>query len=94
MYQKTDARLSKKIKELTAETKSLVDERDNLKKKLKGFEDYDEIKRELQIMKVNTLHIYIYRNESQLFLSMLNSLQVTMTTMISMPMMFSKKIVH
>lgn len=94
MYQKTDARLSKKIKELTAETKSLVDERDNLKKKLKGFEDYDEIKRELQIMKVNTLHIYIYRNESQLFLSMLNSLQVTMTTMISMPMTFSKKIVH
>lgn len=52
LYQKTEQRLSKKIKELTAESKSLLSERDNLRKKLKGFEDYDEIKRELQIMKV------------------------------------------
>ncbi|KAI9258575.1 CASP C terminal-domain-containing protein [Helicostylum pulchrum] len=51
LYQKTDQRLSKKIKDLTAESKSLLSERDNLRKKLKGFEDYDEIKRELQIMK-------------------------------------------
>lgn len=52
MFQKTDTRLSKKIKELNAENKSLMEERDNLKKKVKSFEDYDEIKRELQIMKV------------------------------------------
>lgn len=52
MFQKTDTRLSKKVKELNVENKSLMEERDNLKKKVKSFEDYDEIKRELQIMKV------------------------------------------
>ncbi|CAO0803290.1 unnamed protein product [Mucor circinelloides] len=51
MFQKTETRLSKKIKELTAEKKTLTEERENLKKKMKHFEDYDEIKRELQIMK-------------------------------------------
>ncbi|RCH81588.1 hypothetical protein CU098_003346, partial [Rhizopus stolonifer] len=51
LYQKTESRLSKKIKDLTAETQTLVEERDSLKKKIKGYEDYDEIKRELQIMK-------------------------------------------
>ncbi|KAL9537780.1 hypothetical protein MBANPS3_011471 [Mucor bainieri] len=51
MFQKTETRLSKKIKELTAENKALSEERENLKKKMKHFEDYDEIKRELQIMK-------------------------------------------
>ncbi|KAG2232566.1 hypothetical protein INT48_000946 [Thamnidium elegans] len=50
LHQKTDQRLSKNIKNLTAESKSLLSERDNLRKKLKGFEDYDEIKRELQIL--------------------------------------------
>ncbi|KAL7310460.1 hypothetical protein PS15m_009957 [Mucor circinelloides] len=51
MFQKTETRLSKKIKELTTEKKTLTEERENLKKKMKHFEDYDEIKRELQIMK-------------------------------------------
>ncbi|KAF7729005.1 hypothetical protein EC973_005036 [Apophysomyces ossiformis] len=51
LYQKTETRLSKKIKELTDETKALTEETERLKKKLKGFEDYDEIKRELEIMK-------------------------------------------
>ncbi|KAG0162584.1 hypothetical protein DFQ30_001687, partial [Apophysomyces sp. BC1015] len=51
LYQKTDSRLSKKIKELTSETKVLMEETEKLKNKLKGFEDYDEIKRELEIMK-------------------------------------------
>lgn len=58
MFQKTETRLSKKIKELTAENKSLIDERDMLKKKIKSFDDYDEIKRELQIMKVKNIQIY------------------------------------
>lgn len=52
LFKKTEIRLSKKIKDLTLEVKSLAEERDSLKKKVKGFEDYDEIKRELQIMKV------------------------------------------
>ncbi|CAO3638106.1 unnamed protein product [Mucor fragilis] len=51
MFQKTETRLSKKIKELTTENKQLAEERENLKKKMKHFEDYDEMKRELQIMK-------------------------------------------
>ncbi|KAI7887707.1 CASP C terminal-domain-containing protein [Mucor mucedo] len=51
LFKKTEIRLSKKIKDLTLEVKSLAEERDSLKKKVKGFEDYDEIKRELQIMK-------------------------------------------
>ncbi|GAN09984.1 Golgi membrane protein [Mucor ambiguus] len=51
MFQKTETRLSKKIKELTAENKGLSEERENLKNKMKHFDDYDEIKRELQIMK-------------------------------------------
>ncbi|KAI9480350.1 MAG: CASP C terminal-domain-containing protein [Benjaminiella poitrasii] len=51
MLQKTETRLTKKTKELTSEIHSLSEERDSLKKKLKSFEDYDEIKRELQIMK-------------------------------------------
>lgn len=60
LFQKTETRLSKKIKELSSESKSLLEERNNLKKKVKGFEDYDEIKRELQIMKVRNLLAYIY----------------------------------
>ncbi|KAI7902143.1 CASP C terminal-domain-containing protein [Cokeromyces recurvatus] len=48
---KTETRLTKKIKELTNEINLLSEEKENLKKKLKSFEDYDEIKRELQIMK-------------------------------------------
>lgn len=77
MFQKTETRLSKKIKELTAEKKTLVsmdglteklvlmqqmtqaEERENLKKKMKHFEDYDEIKRELQIMKVKAHTAFI-----------------------------------
>ncbi|KAI8385605.1 CASP C terminal-domain-containing protein [Blakeslea trispora] len=51
LYQTTEARLTKKIKELNNETQALSEERDNLKKKMKKYEDYDEIKRELQIMK-------------------------------------------
>ncbi|KAK4512631.1 uncharacterized protein ATC70_003335 [Mucor velutinosus] len=51
MFQKTEIRLSKKVKELTTENNALTEERENLKKKMKHFEDYDEIKRELQIMK-------------------------------------------
>lgn len=52
MLQKTETRLSKKIKELNADVKALTQEKTNLKTKLKEFDDYDEIKRELQIMKV------------------------------------------
>ncbi|KAI8975931.1 hypothetical protein BDB01DRAFT_853441 [Pilobolus umbonatus] len=52
MFQKTETRLSKKIRELSANIESLTEERDQLKKKMKQFEDYDEIKRELHIMKV------------------------------------------
>ncbi|OBZ88792.1 Protein CASP [Choanephora cucurbitarum] len=51
LYKSTEARLTKKIKDLTGENQALLEERDNLKKKIKGYEDYDEIKRELQIMK-------------------------------------------
>ncbi|KAG1162108.1 hypothetical protein G6F37_002450 [Rhizopus arrhizus] len=51
ILQKTEARLSKKIKELTANIAKLDEENDQLKRKLKNFDDYDEIKRELQIMK-------------------------------------------
>ncbi|KAI8644803.1 CASP C terminal-domain-containing protein [Parasitella parasitica] len=51
MLHKTETRLSKKIKELTNENKSLTEEKENLKKKMKNYEDYGEIKRELQIMK-------------------------------------------
>ncbi|KAI8374102.1 CASP C terminal-domain-containing protein [Choanephora cucurbitarum] len=51
LYKSTEARLTKKIKDLTGENQALLEERDNLKKKNKGYEDYDEIKRELQIMK-------------------------------------------
>jgi homeobox protein cut-like len=52
LLQKTETRLSKKVKDLTAETKKLVEEKDQLQKKMKNYDDYDEIKRELQIMKV------------------------------------------
>ncbi|KAI8968413.1 CASP C terminal-domain-containing protein [Mycotypha africana] len=51
MLNKTELRLNKKIKDLTAETEALMEERDTLKKSLKKFEDYDDIKRELHIMK-------------------------------------------
>ncbi|KAI8884818.1 hypothetical protein K501DRAFT_247112 [Backusella circina FSU 941] len=51
LLQKTETRLSKKVKDLTAETKSLVEEKEQLQKKMKNYDDYDEIKRELQIMK-------------------------------------------
>lgn len=52
MLQKTETRLSKKIKELNADISTLTEEKNTLKTKLKGYDDYDEIKRELQIMKV------------------------------------------
>jgi homeobox protein cut-like len=52
LLQKTETRLSKKVKDLTSETKKLVEEKDQLQKKMKNYDDYDEIKRELQIMKV------------------------------------------
>ncbi|CAO3662215.1 unnamed protein product [Rhizopus stolonifer] len=51
ILQKTETRLSKKIKELTVDFTKLGEENEQLKKKLKEFDDYDEIKRELQIMK-------------------------------------------
>jgi hypothetical protein len=73
MFQKTETRLSKKIKELTAENKSLIDERDMLKKKIKSFDDYDEIKRELQIMKVKIYIKYTRNTHFNLFISMSNS---------------------
>ncbi|KAI7852062.1 CASP C terminal-domain-containing protein [Circinella umbellata] len=51
LLQSTEARLSKRIKELSNEVKSLTEEKEKLVKKLQGFDDYDEIKRELEIMK-------------------------------------------
>ncbi|KAI9274670.1 Golgi vesicle transport-related protein [Phascolomyces articulosus] len=51
LLQNTEARLSKRIKELSNEVKSLTEEKEKLSKKLQGFDDYDEIKRELEIMK-------------------------------------------
>ncbi|CDS06133.1 hypothetical protein LRAMOSA08661 [Lichtheimia ramosa] len=51
LLQKTETRLSKRVKELSSEVKSLNEEKEMLSKKLQGFDDYDEIKRELQIMK-------------------------------------------
>ncbi|KAI9312004.1 CASP C terminal-domain-containing protein [Dichotomocladium elegans] len=47
LLQKTESRLSKKIKELSSE----INEKETLSKKLQGFDDYDEIKRELEILK-------------------------------------------
>ncbi|KAI8093690.1 CASP C terminal-domain-containing protein [Halteromyces radiatus] len=51
LLQKSEARNSKKIKDLNSEIKSLTDSNEALKVKLKGFDDYSEIKRELDIMK-------------------------------------------
>ncbi|KAI9496836.1 Golgi vesicle transport-related protein [Zychaea mexicana] len=51
LLQSTETRLSKRIKELSNEVKSLTEEKEKLSKKLQGFDDYDEIKRELEIMK-------------------------------------------
>ncbi|KAL0077907.1 CASP C terminal-domain-containing protein [Phycomyces blakesleeanus] len=51
LLQKTDTRLNKRIKDLSNEVKALAEERDLLAKKLKECEDYDEVKRELAIMK-------------------------------------------
>ncbi|KAI9022799.1 CASP C terminal-domain-containing protein [Phycomyces nitens] len=51
LLQNTDARLNKRIKDLSNEVKALAEERDLLAKKLKECEDYDEVKRELTIMK-------------------------------------------
>ncbi|ORX56214.1 hypothetical protein DM01DRAFT_251318 [Hesseltinella vesiculosa] len=51
LLQKTETRNSKKIKELAAETKSLMDQNTSLQAKIKEFDDYHEIKRELNIMK-------------------------------------------
>ncbi|KAI8065111.1 CASP C terminal-domain-containing protein [Gongronella butleri] len=51
LLQKSEARTAKKIKDLTNETKSLKDENASLQAKLKEFDNYHEIKRELDIMK-------------------------------------------
>ncbi|KAL1934315.1 hypothetical protein VTP01DRAFT_6497 [Rhizomucor pusillus] len=51
LLQKTESRLSKKIKDLSSQNKSLTEEKDNLTIKLQELSDYDEIKRELEIMK-------------------------------------------
>ncbi|CEG76159.1 hypothetical protein RMATCC62417_11093 [Rhizopus microsporus] len=51
ILQKTESRLSTRIKELTVDVTKLSEENEQLRSKLKHFDDYDEIKRELQIMK-------------------------------------------
>ncbi|CAO3636925.1 unnamed protein product [Cunninghamella blakesleeana] len=51
LLQKTEQRTSKKLKELTSETKTLTDNNELLKEKLKDMDDYHEIRRELAIMK-------------------------------------------
>ncbi|KAI8329959.1 CASP C terminal-domain-containing protein [Chlamydoabsidia padenii] len=51
LLKSSESRTSKKIKELSNEIKSLMDSNETLKTKLKGFDDYNEIKRELDIMK-------------------------------------------
>lgn len=51
LLQKTETRLSKRIKELSGEVKTLTEQKESLTNKLRDFDDYDEIKRELEIMK-------------------------------------------
>ncbi|RUS14710.1 CASP C terminal-domain-containing protein, partial [Endogone sp. FLAS-F59071] len=48
---KTEARLTKRIGELTKDVATKTEELEGLRAKLRGFEDYDQIKRELEIMK-------------------------------------------
>ncbi|KAI8391252.1 CASP C terminal-domain-containing protein [Radiomyces spectabilis] len=51
LLQNTESRLSKRVKDLSTEVQSLKEERDGLKRSLKEYDDYHEIKRELDIMK-------------------------------------------
>ncbi|KAG2174308.1 hypothetical protein INT43_004331 [Umbelopsis isabellina] len=51
MLQKTEARLGKKVKDLTTQLSTKSAEIENIRESLKKYEDYDEIKRELEIMK-------------------------------------------
>ncbi|GAB5590301.1 hypothetical protein Unana1_05201 [Umbelopsis nana] len=51
VLQKTEARLGKRIKDLTAQLNTKTSELDNTRESLKKYEDYEEIKRELEIMK-------------------------------------------
>ncbi|CAO3601199.1 unnamed protein product [Absidia cylindrospora] len=51
LLQSSESRTSKKIKELSTEIKSLMESNEALKIKLKGFDDYNQVKRELDIMK-------------------------------------------
>ncbi|CAO3673464.1 unnamed protein product [Umbelopsis vinacea] len=51
VLQKTEARLGKKIKELTAQVNAKSSEVETMRDSAKKYEDYEEIKRELEIMK-------------------------------------------
>ncbi|KAI7865973.1 CASP C terminal-domain-containing protein [Spinellus fusiger] len=51
LLQKAEIKSSSRIKELTKESSCLVKEKERLAKKLKEFDDYHEIKRELEIIK-------------------------------------------
>ncbi|CAM0141975.1 hypothetical protein VKS41_004322 [Umbelopsis sp. WA50703] len=51
MLQKTESRLGKRVKDLTAQLNTKSAEIENIRESLKKYEDYDEIKRELEIMK-------------------------------------------
>ncbi|KAH8554201.1 CASP C terminal-domain-containing protein [Umbelopsis sp. PMI_123] len=51
VLQKTEARLGKKIKDLTTQLTAKSTELDAIRESMKKYEDYEEIKRELEIMK-------------------------------------------
>ncbi|KAJ2960080.1 hypothetical protein NQZ79_g4469 [Umbelopsis isabellina] len=51
MLQKTESRLGKKVKDLTTQLNTKSAEIENIRESLRKYEDYDEIKRELEIMK-------------------------------------------
>ncbi|KAI9288837.1 CASP C terminal-domain-containing protein [Umbelopsis sp. AD052] len=51
VLQKTETRLGKKIKDLTTQLSAKSTELDAMRESMKKYEDYEEIKRELEIMK-------------------------------------------